>query len=275
MTVGWNGRKGIRKFVTQPDGFEEVVVLFDADLTGVETELRAADFTRMVGEAGELGQFAASVVRAAFAVVGVGLALRSVVFFSFKVDEEGHIDRNFNLPLRYLADNAGPGPDLGSGVVKVACRGRCPVPWHSVNLWEPREGGDSDSIQLVQKAIWRNRLSLKPSAAIERTGDDTLELTESHTQFVQETHDVQQALEGRLTDALGEAGAVRVETMIRQHNERVLQVSDKYRSEMLQQQQGYLQQIKSCREEIRELRTALRHEQERSRRLQALLRGEP
>jgi hypothetical protein len=261
--------------VAESDGYEEVVVLFDADLIGVEAELRAADFAKMVGQPGALPEMAASSVRAAFAVVGVGLALRSVVFFSFKVDEEGAVHRSFNLPLRYLADNAGPGPDLGSGVVKVACRGRCPVPWHSVNLWEPREDGENDSIHLVQKAVWRNRLSLRPSAAVERAGDDTLELTESHQQFVQETHDVQQDLERRLTDALGEAGAVRVESMIRQQNERVMEVSDKYRSEMLEQQQGYLQQIRTCREEIRELRAALRHEQERSRRLQALLRGEP
>lgn len=83
------------------------------------------------------------------------------------------------------------------------------------------------------------------------------------------------ALESRLTETFGEEGRVNLENLIRQHNERINQVSDKYRAELLEQQQGYLNQIRSCREEIRELKAALRHEQQQSRRLQALLRGEP
>jgi hypothetical protein len=43
---------------------------------------------------------------------------------------------------------------------------------------------------------------------------------------------------------------------------------------MERQQQGYLEQIKNCREEIQKLKSALRHEQERNRRLQQLLRGD-
>lgn len=279
--------------VTEQDGFAEAVLLFDADLTAVEVELHAEDFRAMVEGSAGLDQFAASVVKGAFVVVGAALALRSVVLFNFKVNEEGTIDPSFNLPLRYLADNAGPGPDLGTGTIRLACRGQCPVPWHAVHLWQPVEGSEQQSVELVQKAVWRNRLGLKPTAGVEQAPDDSLELTENSSALhsvdilkppaatlpengsALDSVDNHRALETSLTEAFGDEGRLNLENVIRQHNDRVTQVSDKYRTEMLEQQQGYLDQIRSCREEIRELKAALRHEQQRSRRLQALLRGEP
>ena len=253
--------------MTEQDGFEEAVLIFDVDSSGVDIEMRASDFDQLVAGAGGLEQYAASVVKAAFAVVGAALSVRSMVFFTFNVDEEGVVDPNFNLPLRYLADNAGPGPDLGAGPVRLACRGKCPVPWHSVNMWEPVSDSEDGSIQQVQKAIWRNQLSLKPSGALERIAGNDLVLTE-----VGAAH---KDLETRLAQTFGEEGKVDLQGLIRQHNNRLSDVSDRYRTEIQDQQQGYLNQIKGCREEIRELKSALRHEQQRSRRLQELLRGEP
>ena len=99
------------------DGYAEAVLLFDPQLNGIELELHVQRFhgdgRRCRGDWSSLPRV---VVYAAFAVVGAALALRSVVFFTFKVDEEGTVDPSFNLPLRYLADNAGPGPDLGTGI---------------------------------------------------------------------------------------------------------------------------------------------------------------
>ena len=260
------------KVVTDQDGFAEAVLLFDAEFSSIELELHAADFEAMVAGQTSLEHFAASLVNGVFAVVGAALSVSSMVFFTFRVDEEGTVDPNFNLPLRYLADNAGPGPDLGAGIVRLACRGQCPVPWHAVNLWEPITDSENGSIQIVQKAIWRNRLGLRPSAGIDRVLSDTLELNENH--HIDEIEN-RQVLESRLTETFGDEGKVNLENLIRQYNDRVTQVSDKYRTEMQVQQQGYLDQIRSCREEIQELKAALRNEQQRSRRLQELLRGEP
>jgi len=256
--------------VIDQDGYAEAVLLFDGQLSAIEREFTSDQFEALVAGEEDLGEYAASVVRAVFVVVGAALSVRAAVFFTFKVNEAGNVDAHFNLPLRYLADNAGPGPDLGTGEIRLACRGRCPVPWHSVNLWEPREDAESGSIQIVQKAVWRNRLALKPWGMLNRNataGDLVLEENRSPVRRRQ--------LEGRLTETFGEQGRVSMEGLIRQNNERLTEVSDKYRNEMAQQQQGYLEQIKNCREEIRQLKSALRHEQERSRRLQALLRGEP
>ncbi len=254
--------------MTDEEGYVEAVLLFDADTAAVDHELTGDAFQALVAGEAELAQYAASVVRAVFVVVGAALSVRAMVFFTLKIDEDGRLEGSFNLPLRYLADNAGVGPDVGAGVIRLACRGQCPVPWHAVNLWEPIGEGEDGSIGLVQRAIWRNRLSLKPSGALDRVLDAPVELLEHNGTSTK-------VLESRLTETFGEEGRVDLEKLIRQHNDRLVQVSEKYRTELADQQQGYLDQIRSCRDEIRELKAALRHEQQKSRRLQALLRGEP
>lgn len=262
--------------MTEQDGYEEIVLLFDADLSGIDSEYTASDFEALIAGGASLSQFAASVVKAAFAVVGSALSVRAMVFFTFKVDEDGLADPNFNLPLRYLADNAGPGPDLGAGAIRLACRGQCPVPWHSVNMWEPDADPDAGAVAVVQKVVWRNRLGLKPSAAIDRVLEtDNLRLVENGFERAEGRIATQQLMEARLTETFGEEGKVDLQTLIRQHNDRLTEVSSKYREELAQQQQTYLMQIRDCRDEIRELKSALRQEQQKSRRLQSLLRGDP
>mgnify|MGYP001811884116 CR=1 FL=1 len=262
--------------MTEQDGYEEAVLLFDADLSGIESEYTSSDFEALTGGGATLSQFAASVVHAAFTVVGSALSVRAMVFFTFKVDEDGLADSNFNLPLRYLADNAGTGPDLGAGPIRLACRGQCPVPWHSVNMWEPVSDPENGSIELVQKVIWRNRLGLRPSAAIDTVLQaDNLELVENGLASQNGQRASLKMMEARLTETFGEEGKVNLENLIRQHNERLSEVSSKYRAELAEQQQTYLSQIKDCRDEIQALKSELRNEQQKSRRLQALLRGDP
>ncbi|TNF86261.1 MAG: hypothetical protein EP301_08895 [Gammaproteobacteria bacterium] len=261
--------------MTEQNGYEEAVLLFDADLSGIDSEYTSSDFEALIAGGATLSQFAASLVNGAFAVVGAALGVRAIVFFTIKVDENGVADSNFNLPLRYLADNAGPGPDLGAGPIRLACRGQCPVPWHSVNLWEPVSDPDSGSIELVQKVVWRNRLGLKPSIAIGSVlPQDGLELMENRLAGNGKAANLK-LMETRLTETFGEEGKVNLENLIRQHNDRLSEVSEKCRTELAEQQQSYLSQIKDCRDEIQALKSALRHEQQKSRRLQALLRGDP
>lgn len=250
-----------------PEGLEEAIGVYEPDNNAVAMEMRFCDFEALVDGGGTLEQFAASVARAAYAVVGTGLAVQGIVFFQFKVDEEGRIDPAFNIPLRYLMDNAGGGPDLGTGPIRLACRSQCPVPWHSKNLWEPSNEGEENPAQQLQKAIWRNRLGLKPTSFVTNTVAENFVLEDARSE--------QRQLEARLTDAFGTEGKVNLESMIRQNSDQLTKVSTKYRSDLEQQQQMYLEQIRGCRDEIQKLKTDLRNEQQRSRRLQELLRGEP
>lgn len=275
------------------DGAQEVVVLFDATGSKVDLEMRYAQFNALLGQKATLSSHAASTVKAAYAQVGTGLSVRAVVFFLFKVNEQGYVDPAFNLPLDYMAQHAGEGPDLGSGPISMACRSQCPVPWHGINMWEPAEGRAHPAM-LVQKLVWRNRLGLKvapPAAAADtreareaRPAARPLDVTARLEAVVNgsggneaDAEPVRaqlKSMDNKLTAAFGEAGRVSVTQYTRQHREQLGQVAHRFRSEMARQQQGYLDQIRACREEIQQLKAALRHEKERNRRLQQLLRGD-
>jgi len=283
------------------DGAQEVVVLFDTTGSKIDLEMRFGQFNALLGQKATLSSHAAATVKAAYAQVGAGLSVQAVVFFLFKVNEQGYVDPAFNLPLDYMAQNAGEGPDLGRGVVKMACRSQCPVPWHAINMWEPEGEGKAHPAMLVQKAVWRNRLQLKTlPAARSRSGAvageaagrivrehvvaerreapraEPLDLSARLDAAGDGTTGVArvQAMDRKLTQTFGEAGRVSVSQYTRQHREQMGQVADRFREEMQRQQQGYLEQIRGCREEIQQLKAALRHEKERNRRLQQLLRGD-
>lgn len=265
-------------------GFQELVVLFDSSGSKLDLELPYDKFTSLLAQKAKLGSHAASTVKAAYVQVGAGLAVRGLVFFQFKVNENGCVDPAFNLPLEYMADNAGAGPDLGSGTTTMACRSQCPVPWHAINMWEPAGEGEAHPAMQIQKAVWRNRLGLKP-APVNQSGvvaamparehqplPAVLELDEAIKGKVGLTQ--RRAMEGRLTATFGEAGRVNVQQYARQHRQQVNQVTAELRDELHRQQESYLAQIKEYREELRKLKSALRTEQERNRRLQSLLRGD-
>jgi len=245
-------------------GLEEVILLFDADGAEVVSEMRFADFEALVDQGGTLDAHAASRVKAAYVLVGTGLAVRGVVLFVFDVNEDGFVDASFNVPLAYLVENAGAGPDIGNGPLPLACKGQCPVPWHASKLWRSASDGDEHAVMLVQKAVWRNRLGIKPINAT--PGTEVFNFASLELEH--------QKLDERLTDTFGEDGKISLPQLISQHTQQVTEARLRYRADLEQQQRAYLDQIRDCRDEIQQLKVALRNEQERSRRLQELLRGE-
>jgi len=294
-------------------GHQEVVMLFDAD-GDICAEMSLPAFERLLDGEQRLESFAASIVSAAYCVVGSALSLRAIVFFLFQVDENGRVDTSFNLPLRYLAQNAGKGEDLGQGAIRKASRGRCPVPWHSVNLWEPEA---EKGAQAVQARLYRNKLKLNASTvckdeAFFPSDEESFELVDYDADFDEQilegfddsvahepagapaleraspaptggngaplapttAAESQQELTARLTAAFGSAGKLSLQDIIRLHAEQLEQAKAKYREDISAQQMGYLDQIKACRAEIHELKVALRQEQGRNRRLQQMLRGD-
>jgi hypothetical protein len=340
--------------------FQELVVLFDATASRVERELHIDDFDGLLAGEWILEDRAADTVRAAYVQVGPALAVTGIVFFQLKLDGLGYADPAFNVPLEYMALQAGPGPDLGAGPVRMACRSQCPVPWHTINLWEPAGLGEAHTAMEIQQAVWRNRLALKvlpavplPAAdvpartrrpqeavqeldgALRRTAQrqaleqqlralDDLEQRQAveqrqALQDLQSGHHMQgfhqtQTAEPRLaagfagTRRLGVAGPAPLsrdasaaasgprepgryrDAPVRPSPPGQRQTPprgrgnveqdlpdyspDPLRAEMQRQQQGYLEQINACRDEIQKLKAALRYEQERNRRLQQLLRGD-
>jgi hypothetical protein len=255
--------------MSESNGLDEVILLFDPDGATVTGEMLFADFAGLVEQSGPLPEHAASVVKAAYVLVGTGLAVRGAVLFEFLVTEEGFVDSSFNVPLAYLVQNAGAGPDIGHGPLPLACKGQCPVPWHASKLWGSNGDGDEHAVMLVQKAVWRNRLGLKPSSHNPSSHNPRSENFDFASLELEHNK-----LDERLTQTFGQDGKVSLPQLISQHSQQVTDVRQRYRADLEQQQRAYLEQIRDCRDEIQQLKVSLRNEQERARRLQELLRGE-
>ncbi len=135
-----------------------------------------------------------SLVRAAFAIIGPELKIKGLVFFLLQFDELGRPDKNFNVPLPYLARNAVEGTDLGYGPVPVACRGSCTVPWQANNLWDPALAGGANPMGALIEAVENNKLELDPKEYVDRRAapaaidesSQIAELTAAHELEVQE-----------------------------------------------------------------------------------------
>ena len=72
-------------------GQQEVVMLFNAD-GSILDEMMFSAFEDLLNGNHTLDGSAASVMKAAYCVVGNGLSLRGTVFFTFSVDENGVVD---------------------------------------------------------------------------------------------------------------------------------------------------------------------------------------
>lgn len=283
---------------------QQVVIWFDADEC-IADEMLYDQFEQALAGQRALSAFAASEAKAAYCVVGNGLLLRGAVFFQIKVDEEGRADPSFNLPLPYLAQQAGVGARLEDNAIRVAARGRCPVPWHSVNLWEP---DIDEAVATVQRSLYRNRLKLKsltdfdeadffPGLAEPALVDEAYDQRRQHAGAARgmetvarrrgpkaapakqvEGASAQQLVRNaefsaRLTDLFGDAGKLSLPELIRLHTQQLDELEAKFSSDLESQQSAYTDQLRVAREEIRSLKVALRQEQSRSRRLQDLLRA--
>ena len=81
------------------------------------------------------------------------------------------------------------------------------------------------------------------------------------------------ALDAKLTDVFGEAGKLSLQDVIRLHTQQLEEAQVRHRSDLAAHQMIYLDQIRSCKEEIHQLKVALRQQQSHNQRLQQMLRG--
>ncbi len=139
------------------------VVFFDANV--VVKEMLQVEFEAVLDQVVGLPEFAGREINACFLRINQRLQIVGAVFFLVDFDARGYVNRSWNVPIEHLIENAGRGPDLGGGRIRLACRSQCSVPWHARQLWDPvfgnekGEGADSSLQQMVQ-AIQRNRLGL-------------------------------------------------------------------------------------------------------------------
>ena len=136
----------------------EAVLFFNE--RGICKQMLFPEFEALLDNVVSMPEFADEQMRLVYVLINPRLMVRAAVFFYLDFDERGSADSGWNLPLRHLADNAGRGPDLGAGPIRLACRSQCPVSWHQMHLWDPSLApGKNDLVQL-RDTIKRNALGL-------------------------------------------------------------------------------------------------------------------
>lgn len=136
----------------------QAVVFFEDDVP--VREMLQVEFEAILDHVVGLPEYAGRDIRACFLRIDQRLRIVGAVFFLVDFDERGYVNHSWNVPLQHLLDNAGRGPDIGGGRIRLACRSQCPVPWHARQLWDPQLEGDDNSLRLMQAAVQRNRLGL-------------------------------------------------------------------------------------------------------------------
>ena len=129
---------------------------------GILKEMLLTEFEAVLDGVLGMADFAGQKMRAAYSLISPDLCLQACVLFTIEFDLQGRADRDWNIPLRHLASNAGPGPDLGSGPIRLACRSQCAVAWFQQELWEHSQIKDINVFIALRDAIQRNRLGLVP-----------------------------------------------------------------------------------------------------------------
>ncbi|MCH8544722.1 MAG: hypothetical protein LAT61_14255 [Alcanivorax sp.] len=104
---------------------------------GVSKSMLYSDFEAILDGMVGVPEFADEEMRGAYCMVDARLTVVGMVLFLIDFDEAGMADTTWNVPLRHLAEHGGPGPDMGAGPIRLACRSQCPVAWHQEQLWDP------------------------------------------------------------------------------------------------------------------------------------------
>lgn len=135
----------------------EAVLFIDHDQ--VVKEMLYSEFEAVLDNVVGIPEFVNRECRAAYIKLTGQLNITAVVLFTIEFDKEGLVDRNWNLPLRHMAEIAGAGPDMGAGPIRLACRSQCPVPWHQRSMWDPTFGSPGNTLTVLRESIRRNRLA--------------------------------------------------------------------------------------------------------------------
>lgn len=138
-------------------GYEAVFFMEDNE---VSRQMLFAEFEALLSGLGVLPDYADEEAKVVYALISRTGAISALVFFKLYFDEDGRADAGWNVPVERLAEISGPGPDLGGGPIKLACRGQCSINWHQNDLWDPDMTPGSNDFSLLRKAVDKNRLRL-------------------------------------------------------------------------------------------------------------------
>lgn len=146
---------------------EAILFLRDDD---VVKEMYFSEFEAVLDDVVGVPDFAGEQLQAVFVQINGALKITGAVFFIISFDKRGRIAGSWNIPLRHLLDHANFGPDLGAGMIRVACRSACPVSWYRQQLWDPVMD-NNQTFSAISLAVQRNRLGIVSDEVFSREAE--------------------------------------------------------------------------------------------------------
>jgi len=134
--------------------------VFFLDDNQVTRHMLFSEFEALLNGLGVLPDYADEEAKVVYTIISRAGKIKALVFFMLYFDEDGRADASWNVPVERLAEVSGPGPDLGGGPIRLACRGQCSINWHQNDLWDPDMTPGSNDFLLLRKAVENNRLRL-------------------------------------------------------------------------------------------------------------------
>ena len=127
-------------------------ILFFGD-RGVSKSMLFSDFEAILDGMVGVPEFAGEQIRGAYCLVNGRLQVVALTLFLIDFDDDGMADHTWNVPLRHLAEHGGPGPDMGGGPIRLACKSQCPVAWHQDKLWDPVMKPGANHFVFIRDAV--------------------------------------------------------------------------------------------------------------------------
>ena len=245
----------------------EAVMFFNE--RGVCKEMLFAEFEALLDGVVNMPEYADQQMRMAYLLINPRLLVRSVVFFYLDFDERGIADTGWNIPLRHLADNAGRGPDLGAGPIRLACRSQCPVSWHQMHLWDPSLSPGHNDLVLLRDAAKRNSMGLLVE-------DDSPQLVEpQRLQMASEerwyTPDPAQEQATKEAEKADQEQRLKAAQLIKQQRLRISSMSQQHEDELAKFRLASDERSQSLQAQLQGLQQALQQQEALNAKLKAQL----
>jgi len=142
-------------------GFDRYSAILFSENGKITREMMYTEFEAILDSFVPLPEYAGLDIQAIYVEVTPQLKVHAAVYFLIGFDGAGHADRKWNIPLQQLAEQGEPGPNLGAGPIRLACRSQCPVSWHVQHLWDPDMAKSPNDFVLLRDVVKRNKLGFK------------------------------------------------------------------------------------------------------------------
>lgn len=136
--------------------FAEAIFFFEDN--AVVKEMLLVEFEAVLDSVVGIPEYANQEYSAAYVTVGPYLTLQSTVLFRIRFDKDGHVVKEWNLPLHALTRNAVKGPDLGQGNILLMSQPHCQDE-HKESLWAPGKN-EIAVLTSIRDSVKRNKLGL-------------------------------------------------------------------------------------------------------------------